>query len=64
MAEEYKNTSSDYIDLRKGKEFLCPKCNTGVLKPYNTTADKAHSFICSNKNCDGYIHFDPVIDID
>lgn len=64
MAEVYKDTNENYNDLRHGKEFLCSKCGKGILKPYNTTADKAHSFICSNDKCNAGLHFDPVIDID
>lgn len=52
------------IELRKGKKIKCPKCHIGNIIPYNTTADKAHSFNCSNDKCNWHLHCDPIIDIE
>lgn len=48
--------------LRNGERVICPKCGKDYLRPYNTTADKAHWFDCSN--CDFHAHWDPIIDIE
>lgn len=53
MAEENKSLTSR---LRSGEKVLCDECKKGYLIPYNTTPDKAHSFICSNQNCNRHIN--------
>lgn len=50
--------------LRTGKKVLCEKCGKGYYIPYNTTADKAHGFYCSEKNCNNFINIDVAIDIE
>lgn len=50
--------------LRRGEKVECAKCHNGYLIPYNTTADKAHSFNCSNEECDGHYQWDPVINFE
>lgn len=62
MVEE--ETGSRLEQLRNGKKVLCSKCEKGYYIPYNTTADRAHSFNCSNPECDNYISIDSVIDIE
>lgn len=64
MADIYDGSYESYQKLRAGKKIICPDCKKGYFVPFNTTADKAHSFKCSNENCDGYIHFDPMIIIE
>lgn len=55
----------DILDqLRNGKKILCSRCGVGYMIPYNTSAEKAHSFNCSNPKCNHYLHYDPVIEID
>ena len=59
MAEE------SLIDkLVKGEKIECKSCNNGYYIPYNTSADKAHSFYCSNPKCNFIIRRDPVIEIE
>lgn len=62
MAEE--KHGSQLEKLRAGEKIICPKCKSGYFIPYNTTADKAHAFNCSNSDCGNYISFDPIIDIE
>ena len=50
--------------LRRGIKVECPKCKHGILLPYNTTPEKAHSYNCSNLECDQHINLDMVIDIE
>lgn len=52
--------------LRSGQKVICPKCSKGTIKPFPETApaNKAHSFNCSNEQCDWYLHWDPVINIE
>ena len=59
MAEE------NLIDrLVKGDKIECKACNSGYYIPFNTSADKAHSFYCSNPKCNFIINIDPVIEIE
>lgn len=51
-------------NLRQGEKVKCPDCKNGYYIPYNTTADKAHSFRCSNPECGSFIRTIPMIDID
>ena len=62
MAEEEHGSKIE--QLRSGEKVLCDKCRKGYFIPYNTTADKAHAFNCSNPDCGNYIQFDAVIDIE
>ncbi len=64
MADVYDGSREMYDKLRKGEPVLCYKCKKSVLLPFNTTADKAHDFNCSDENCDGHIHFVPGINIE
>ncbi|MGN1457115.1 MAG: hypothetical protein ACI4XP_04065 [Acutalibacteraceae bacterium] len=48
--------------LISGKEVLCPECKNGILVPYNTTANKAHYFNCTN--CNFFVHFDFGVNIE
>lgn len=50
--------------LRDGEIVICSKCKKGYFIPFNTTADKAHAFNCSNPDCNNYINIDPVIDLE
>lgn len=50
--------------LKSGEKVLCRVCGKGYFIPYNTTADKAHCFNCSNPDCKNFYHWDPVIDIE
>jgi len=50
--------------LAKGEKVQCEVCGKGYYIPYNSTADKAHYFNCSNPDCDGYFHWDPMIEIE
>lgn len=50
--------------LLSGEKVQCDKCKKGHYVPYNTTADKAHCFYCSNTECDSRIHWDPIINIE
>lgn len=52
------------LELRKGNRVKCPKCHAGEILPYNTTADKAHSFNCSNSECGWHLNCDTVIEIE
>lgn len=47
--------------LRNGEKVLCDECKKGYLIPFNTTPDKAHSFVCSNENCNGHLNTIPAI---
>ena len=59
MAEE------NLVDrLVKGDKIECKACNSGYYIPFNTSADKAHSFYCSNPKCNFIIRRDPVIEIE
>ncbi len=59
MAEE------NLIDkLIKGEKVKCKICGEGYYIPFNTSADKAHSFCCSNPNCNIFVHRDPIINIE
>lgn len=61
MAEK----SNDILaKLKKGEKVECPICHNGFYIPYNTTENKAHSFVCSNEKCSGHYHWDPVINIE
>ena len=62
MAKEEADNLSD--KLRSGEKVLCEKCGKGYYIPYNTTADKAHNFNCSNPDCNNFIHWDAVIDLE
>lgn len=62
MAEE--ETGNRLEQLRNGEKVLCSKCKKGYYIPYNTTADKAHSFNCSNPECNSHINIDPIINIE
>lgn len=62
MAEE--NQDNTLERLRKGEKVYCDKCGKGYFVPYNTSAEKAHSFDCSNPKCDNHVHWDPVINIE
>ncbi len=62
MAEEKADNLLN--ELKSTKKVLCRKCKNGYYIPYNTTADKAHTFYCSNSECDSYIHIDPLVDIE
>lgn len=61
MAEERNNI---YTRLKNGEKIKCPVCHKGVLTPYNTTFDKAHSFNCSDEKCNGSYNFDVQINIE
>lgn len=52
MAEENKSILSR---LKSGEKVLCEVCKKGYLIPYNTTAEKAHIFVCSNDDCSGHL---------
>lgn len=55
----------NFIDkLKKGEKIECKSCHKGYYVPYNTSADKAHSFCCSNPECNAFVHWDPVINIE
>ena len=63
MADEQKEKL--LIDrLTRGEIIKCKVCGKGYYIPYNTTAEKAHSFNCSNPDCNSYIHWDPVINLE
>jgi len=62
MAEE--KTDSLFERLKNGEKIICSKCGKGYFIPYNTSANKAHAFNCSNSECGNYLHFDPTINID
>lgn len=53
-----------YEKLRHGEKVTCSKCGKGYYVPFNTSPDKAHTFNCSNKDCDNSIVYEPVIEID
>lgn len=59
-----KDTHNDILanQLISGKEILCPECKSGILIPYNTTADKAHCFNCTK--CDFFVNLDFGVDIE
>lgn len=61
MAE---NNDDIFTRLKNGEKVICSICHKGFYIPYNATPDKAHSFVCSNKNCNGHYHWDPNIDIE
>ena len=50
--------------LKKNEAINCPKCGSGILQPYNTTADKAHDFNCTNAECNFRVHCDANIDVE
>lgn len=50
--------------LISGEKVECNICEKGYFVPFNTTADKAHSFNCSNPNCKYHINIDKVIEIE
>ena len=50
--------------LKSGEKVLCKICKKGYYTPYNTTADKAQYFNCSNPECNNYYHWDPVINLE
>lgn len=50
--------------LHEGEMVLCSKCKNGYFIPFNTSAEKAHSFNCSNPDCNNYINIDTVIDLE
>ena len=60
MAEERSISEK----LRKGEKVICPICKKGILVPYNTTYQTAHSFNCSNDKCNGHVNLDAQIDIE
>lgn len=61
MAEK----NDDFLSrIKKGEKIKCTICHKGYYIPYNTTADKAHSFNCSNPKCNGHYDFDPIINIE
>lgn len=37
--------------LKSGEKVECTLCHYGYYVPIGTTADKAHYFVCTNKNC-------------
>ena len=53
-----------YLKLKKGEKVECPVCHNGYYVPVNTTADKAHYFVCTNKECNGHYRWEPIIDIE
>ena len=61
MAEEKNSLLGK---LKTGETVICSKCGKGIYVPYNTTAEKAHCFYCSNPECDSRIQWDAVIDIE
>ncbi len=56
-----ENTDNLLTRLKNGEKVLCEECKKGYLIPFNTTPDKAHSFICSNENCDMFVRTIPII---
>lgn len=60
MAEE----NDILTKLKKGEKVECPVCHNGYYVPVNTTADKAHCFVCTNKECNGHYRWEPIIDIE
>ena len=50
--------------LIQGEIIACEMCNNGYYSPFNTSADKAHSFCCSNPECNSCIIIDPIINIE
>ena len=54
------NLYEDIIcQLKIGADVKCPKCEKGIIKPYNAPPEKAHTFNCTV--CDFNVHFDPVV---
>ena len=50
--------------LIKGENVKCKACHSGYFIPFNTTADKAHSFYCSNPKCNFIVCIDPIIEVE
>ena len=50
--------------LHNGEKVKCEVFNKGYMAPYNTSADKAHGFICTNPDCNNRFHWDPVINLE
>jgi hypothetical protein len=50
--------------LIKGEKVKCKACHSGYFIPFNTTADKAHSFYCSNPKCNFIVRIDPIIEVE
>lgn len=50
--------------LRNGIKVCCDKCKKGNFVPYNSTKEKAFTFVCSNPECDNFIRVEPQINID
>ena len=48
----------------RGEKVKCKACHSGYFIPFNTTADKAHSFYCSNPKCNFIVRIDPVIEVE
>lgn len=48
--------------LKRGETIKCPKCGKANLEPFNTTAEKAHSFSCPK--CYFEVHYTPALDIE
>jgi len=55
----YKNLTRN---LKRGDDVLCLKCGKGIYRPFNTTPDKAHTFICDK--CGDSIHFTPSVTVE
>ena len=50
--------------LSSGEKVLCPKCGKGFFIPFNAPAHKAHSFNCSNPDCNCHYHWTSALDIE
>lgn len=50
--------------LQKGESVDCPKCQKGILIPFNESVGKAHRFDCNQKSCGFYIRWCEPIDIE
>lgn len=48
--------------LTHGQSVVCMKCGKDIYKPYNTTSELAHLFVCPE--CGDVAHIDPSVDID
>ena len=59
-----EKTNNILSRLRNGEKVACLICHNGYYIPYNTTADKAHAFNCSNENCNGHYNCDSLIDVE
>lgn len=66
MAKEEVDNLKLYEMLQSDVKVKCPKCNKGIIRPFNprnlTNFHNIHSFFCDF--CDYYIRYDPVIDIE